>query len=176
MSNFSLDSSSDGTQLYSSSSSLCQLPPPFSTTITVGPATGGTRTKLFQGSPQDCVQVLRAISPHKLLILASVATNAGNALSNDVWTLDTTPGANYNAVGLLSVSPNDQTYYDFNETSQFVWSNVSRDGTSFALQAVNPTANTQSIMIGSLNGGNAQAIATTNSGLSTVSLAGWTTI
>jgi hypothetical protein len=122
------------------------------------------------------VQVLRVISPNKLLALAQVSTNAGNAFSNDVWTLNTTPGSNYNVVSLLSVSPSDQTRYDFNETTQFTWSNVSRDGGTYALQAVNPATNVQSIMIGSLSGGNASAIATTSPGSSTVSIAGWTTL
>jgi len=108
MSDFSLDSSSDGTRLYSSSCLLAGAPL-FSTTIMAGPAKGGARTTLFQGSPQDCVQVLRVISPDKLLILAQVATEAGNAISNGVWTLNTTPGANYNVVTLLSASPGDST-------------------------------------------------------------------
>lgn len=176
MGNFSLDSSPDGTRLYSSSGSFCLLPPPFNTTITAGPAKGGTHSTIFKGTPLDCVQTLRAIAPNRLLILAEVATNAGNAASNDVWTLDTTPGSNYTVASLLSVSPTDSTSYDFNLTSQFTWSNVSRDGSSYALQSYNPTANTQSIMIGPLSGGDAHAIATTSSGLSTVSLAGWTTM
>lgn len=171
---FSLDSSPDGKQLYNASCLMAANP--FNTTIMAGPATGGARSTIFQGTPQDCVQVLRVISPNKLLILAQVATEAGNAFSNDVWTLSTAPGSNYNVVSLLSVSPDDQTSYNFNETTQFIWSNVSRDGGSYALQAINPTANTQSIMIGSLNGGSANAVATTNPGLSSVSLAGWTTM
>ncbi len=170
---FSLDSSPDGNKLYSSTCLLAASP--FDTTIMTGPAMGGTRTTLFHGSPLDCVQVLRAISPGKLLALAQVSTNAGNAFSNDVWTINTTPNSNYNVVSLLSVSPSDQTRYDFNETTQFTWSNISRNGSTYALQAMNPMANVQSIMIGPLKGGNATAIATTNPGLSTVSLAGWTT-
>lgn len=170
---FSLDSSPDASKLYSSSCLLAASP--FNTTIMTGPAMGGTRTTLFQGSPLDCVQVLRAISANKLLALAQVSTNAGNAFSNDVWTINTTPGSNYNVVSLLSVSPDDQTRYDFNETTQFTWSNVSRNGSTYALQAMNPATNVQSIMVGPLSGGNASAIATTSPGLSTVSLAGWTT-
>lgn len=173
MSYYSLDSSPDGRQLYSSSCLMAANP--FNTSIMSGPATGGTRSTLFQGSPLDCVQVLRAISPGKLLALAQVSTNAGNAFSNDVWTMNTTPGSSYNVLSLLSVSPDDQTRYDFNETSQFIWSNVSRDNASYALQAINPSANTQSIMIGSLSSGNVTTVATTNPGLSSVSLAGWTT-
>ena len=170
---YSLDSSPDGSRLYNSSCLLAASP--FNTSIMAGPAMGGTRTTLFQGSPLDCVQVLRAISTNRLLALAQVSTNAGNAFSNDVWTINTTPGSNYNVVSLLSVSPADQTRYDFNETTQFTWSNVSRNGNSYALQAVNPATNVQSIMIGSLNGGNASVVAATNPGLSMVSLAGWTT-
>lgn len=176
MGNYSLDSSPDGAKLYVASGTFCQLPGPFSTPITAGPAQGGARTTIFHGTPQDCVQTVRALSTTKLLVLAQVATEAGNAASSDVWTLSTTPGSNYNVVSLLSVTPSDPTLYAFNQTSQFTWSNVSRDGSFYALQAINPNAQTQSIMIGSLSGGNAQAVASTASGLSTVSLAGWTTM
>jgi hypothetical protein len=174
MSYFSLDSSPDGRQLYNSYCLLAASP--FSTTIKAGPATGGVRTTFFQGTPQDCVQVLRVISSSKLLMLAQVSTEAGNSFTNSVWTMNTTPGASENVLTLLSASPGNQTRYDMNETTQFSWSNISRDGNSYALQAVNPATNTQSILIGSLSGGNAKVIATTNSGMSTVSLAGWTTM
>ncbi|GCE14850.1 hypothetical protein [Tengunoibacter tsumagoiensis] len=174
MSYYSFDSSPDGSKLFSS---YClQAANPYNSTVSSGPAKGGTRTTFFQGTPQDCVQVTRAISSSKLLLLAHVATEAGNAFSNDVWTMDATPGANYNIVSLLSVSPDDATSYDFNESTQFSWSNMSRDSSFYALQSTNPAAKVQSILIGPLAGGDAKAIATTPSGLSTVNLVGWTTM
>lgn len=174
MTDFSLDSSLDGTALYSSSCVLAANP--FNTNIMTGPAKGGKRTTLFQGTPQDCVQTLRVISSNTLLILAQVATNAGNASANDVWTMHTTPGSNYSVVSLLSVSPTDPTHYAFNETSQFTWSNASRDGSYYALQASNPNTNTQSILVGSLSGGSVEVVATTSSSAGTISQAGWTTM
>ena len=62
------------------------------------------------------------------------------------------------------------------ETSSYPWSNVSRDGSTYALQEVDSSAQTQSIVLASLNGGKPTPIATTNPGSSSVSLAGWTTM
>ncbi len=66
--------------------------------------------------------------------------------------------------------------YALNQTSQYPWSNVSRDGGTYALQELDSTAQTQSIVIALLTGGKPTTIATTNPGNSSVSLAGWTTM
>lgn len=167
----SFDSSADGSQLYSSYCSAAASP--FSSNVSIGPALGGSRTMLLQESPAVCVQVLRVISPSKLLLLVHVINAVGDGYQ--VWTMNT-PGASSSELTALSTSANDPSSYDLNETSQFTWSNISRDGSSYALQAVNGSTNTQSILIGALSGGNPQVVATTNSGASTVSLAGWTTM
>ena len=170
---YSLDSSYDGTQLYSS---YCLMAAnPFNTSISAGPAQGGTRHTLFQEQPADCVQVLRAISPGSLLLLVQVANSTGNADSNQVWKMSL-PGGSMQSLAVLTTAPGNQTTYDMNQTSQFPWSNVSRNGSSYALQAANSTTSIQTILVGSLNGGHVSAIAITASGLSTVSLAGWTAL
>lgn len=169
---FSFDSSPDGTKLYSS---YClNAGNPFNSNISVGPATGGARSVLLQESPAVCVLSMRVISAGKLLLLVRVL----NAVSNgpQVWTMNV-PGASSFELTALPTSTSNPFSYDFNETSQFTaWSNVSRDGSTYALQEINPNANTQSILTGSLSGGAARIIATTGSGTSTVSLAGWITI
>jgi hypothetical protein len=169
----SLDSSYDGTQLYSS---YClEAASPFNTNISVGPAKGGARQAIFQEQPADCVLVLRAVSPNTLLLLVKVFNSTGNDASSQVWKMSL-PGGSMQSLATLTTSQNDPKSYDLNETSQFPWSNVARNGSSYALQAIDAANQTQSILVASLSGGSPNAVATTNSGLSTVSLAGWTTL
>jgi hypothetical protein len=172
-SNYSLDSSYDGTQLYSS---YClQAANPFNTDIQVGPAMGGARQTIFQEQPADCVQVVRAIKPQTLLLLV-VVSNATTS-STQIWSMSL-PGDSMKVLTpLTSALPGASNQsYALNQASQFPWSNVSRDGNTYALQEIDSSAQTQSIVIASLNGGKPTAIATTNPGSSSVSLAGWTTM
>lgn len=170
-SDYSLDSSYDGAQLYSS---YClEAANPFNTNIQVGPAQGGSRQTIFQEQPADCVLVLRAISSNTLLLLVKVANSTG--YSSQVWKMSL-PGGSMQSLATLTTSANSPLSYALNQTSQFPWSNVSRNGSSYALQEINSTNQTQSILVGSLNGGSPNAVATTNAGLSTVSLAGWATL
>jgi len=172
-SNNSLDSSYDGTQLYSS---YClQAASPFSTNIQVGPAMGGARHTIFQEQPADCVQVLRAIKSDTLLLLVVVSNASGSSMQ--VWTMSLPGGSMKSLATLTSALPGASNQsFDLNESSQFPWSNLSRDGGTYALQEVNSSAQTQSILLAPLGGGKPTAVATTNPGLSSVSLAGWTTL
>jgi len=172
-SNYSLDSSYDGTQFYSS---YClQAASPFNTTIQVGPAMGGARHTIFQEQPADCVQVLRAIKPQTLLLLVVVSNATTSA--TQIWTMSLPGGSMQVLTPLTSALPEvSNQSYALNETSQFPWSNVSRDGSTYALQEVDSSTQTQSIVIASLNGGKPTTIATMNPGSSSVSLAGWTTM
>ena len=173
MSYFSFDSSYDATQLYSS---YClQAASPFNTNIAVGPAQGGARHTIFQEQPADCIQTLRAVLPNTLLLLLQVSNSTTNGISNQVWMMSL-PGGSMRTLATLTSFPGNQTNYAMNETSQFPWSNLSRNNNAYALQTVNPATQVQSILVGSLSGGSPNAIATTSPGLSTVSLAGWTTL
>jgi hypothetical protein len=169
----SLDSSFDGTQLYSS---YClEAASPFNTNIQVGPATGGARHTIFQERPADCVQVLRAIEPDTLLLLVMVSNATGG--STQIWTMGLPGGAMHTLTTLTSALPGgSEQSYALNQSSQYPWSNVSRDGGTYALQEIDSTAQTQSIVIASLTGGKPATIATTNPGTSSVSLVGWTTM
>jgi hypothetical protein len=169
-SNNSLDSSYDGTQLYSS---YClQAANPFNTNIQAGPAMGGVRHTIWQEQPADCVKVLRAVTPTTLLLVVSVSNATGN--SAQMWAMSL-PGDSMRSLTTLTTGTSDKSY-DLNETSQFPWSNVSRNGSTYTLQEVDSGANTQSILLAPLGGGNPVTIATTDPGYSTVSLAGWTTM
>ncbi len=172
-SNYSVDSSFDGTQLYSS---YClQAASPFNTNIQVGPAMGGARHTIFQEQPADCVQALRAVNPH-ILLLKVLVYNATTS-STQMWVMNLPGGSMQVLTPLTSSLPGvSNQSYDLNQTSQYPWSNVSRDGSTYALQEVDSSTQTQSILIASLNGGKPTPIATTNPGSSSVSLAGWTTM
>ena len=171
MSYYALDSSYDGTLLYSS---YCLLAgSPFSTNIQVGPATGGARHTIYQKQPNECIQALRAISSNTLLMLMQVA-HAGT-FESQVWTMNLLSNSTKTLTTLTNKN-SGQAGYSLNPTSQFPWSNVSRDGGFYALQAIDPIATNQTILVSSLKGGDPTAVAVTNPGNSSVSLAGWTTL
>ncbi|HEY0756352.1 MAG TPA: hypothetical protein VGD98_20520 [Ktedonobacteraceae bacterium] len=173
MSYYSLDSSFDSTLLYSSYCLLAASP--FSTNIQVGAAMGGSRHAIFQEQPKDCIETLRAISSSTLLLLVEVVNGAGTSFTNEVWTFNLLSNSTQPLTTLTS--PNSgQTGYSFNPTSQFTWSNISRDSGFYALQAIDPVANNQTIFVSVLKGGAPTPIAVTNPGSSSVSLAGWTTL
>ncbi len=172
MSFYSLDSSYDGTLLYSSYCS--QAGGPFSTNIQVGPSIGGTRHTIYQEQPKDCIQSLRAISASKLLLLMQIASGNG-IYKSQIWIMDLLSNSP-TTVATLTSTNSGQTGYSLNPTTQYTWSNISRDSSFYALQAIDPVANNQTILVGPLKGGDLTAVAVTNPGNSTVSLAGWTTL
>lgn len=169
----SFDSSFDGTQLYSS---YClEAANPFNTNIQAGPAMGGTRHAVFQEQPADCVQTLRAIKSDLLLLLVVVSNSTGN--STQIWSMSLPGGSMTPLTTLTHALPGgSQQTYSLNPSSQYPWSNLSRDGGVYALQENNNATHTQSILIARLTGGNPTAVATTNPGNSSVSLAGWTSM
>jgi hypothetical protein len=119
--------------------------------------------------------VLRAIKPQLLLLFVEVSN--ANTTSTQVWTMSLPGNSMQVLTPLTSSAPGASNQsYALNETSQFPWSNVSRSGSTYALQEVDSSSKTQSIVIASLNGGKPTPIATTNPGASSVSLAGWTTM
>lgn len=175
---FSMDSSFDGTQLF-----IADCQPPSTQTITTQPATGGTSHSIYNETDGiNCVNTVRAISSHTLLLVVLANAPVTQAPSGyQIWTMQT-DGSNKHILNTLPVAE----AYNLNESSQFTWSNVSRDGASYALEQApmldgqlppGPDASTPSIiLIGSLNGGNPTVIATTAGTASTASLAGWTTM
>lgn len=174
MSAFSMDSSYDGTKLFTS---YClEAASPVDTTIAVGPATGGTRQTIYHQAPTDCVLNMRAISANTLFMLVQVFNTSANAYTMQVWSMHTDGTGQRTLSTLFSSSTGSSVSFAFNTSSQFPWSNISRDGGNYAVQSINSSTNEQSILTGTLNGGNATAIATTPSGLSTISIAGWTTM
>lgn len=170
---YSLDSSYDGTLLYSS---YCLLAgSPFSTNLQVGPAAGGSRHAIFQEQPHDCIETMRAVSSSTLLMLMEVGNSSGSGFKNEIWTMNLL-GNSTRSLATLTSPDSGNTGYRLNPSSQFPWSNVSRDNGFYAVQAIDPIATNQTIFVSSLKGGDLTAVAVTNPGSSSVSLAGWTTL
>jgi eukaryotic-like serine/threonine-protein kinase len=165
------DANSDGTQLFISSCSIkdTQQGETGSSTITVQPVNGGTPRTIFQSSTL-AVQTIRFLQPHTLLLLTS----------SELWTINT------DGSGLRHVSGSSSPRYlpnflSFAPYSQSSWANVSRDGSLFALQAVQSgvDTHTSSLAYSAFSDGVLHTFASAFVGLvspgSDFYLAGWTT-
>jgi hypothetical protein len=80
-----------------------------------------------------------------------------------------------NLTRLTMYTPNSVT--QMNSSSQFPWSNVSRDGTTYAATQISNLQGQQAyaIIIGSLKGGTPNTIASISDGAA-LDIAGWTTM
>src|SRR5205823_6689414 len=99
-------------------------------------------------------------------LLFTVGNETGDLSQNGLWKVGTDGS---NPVHLT-------TSGQLNQSTQFPWSNVSRDGSKYALQIINftPTSTTYTLEYGSLSGGTPVVFASiTNVQLATV---GWTTM
>jgi hypothetical protein len=162
----SLDSSFNAKQLFVS---YCLYAfAPFDTTISVGPATGGTQKTIYHQAPSICVQQLRAVTPQTLLMTVDSYNNRTNTHDNQLW--KTKPDGSGRTV--LFDLPKNGTTYSMNVYTQFPWSNVSRDGSMYTLQTSNPNTLQQKLVFGSLKGGNPTLFAYTSRG--SVDIVGWT--
>src|SRR5450755_2250544 len=169
MSNLSLDSSYDGSQLFVA---YClEAANPFDTTISVGPATGGAQKTLYHQGQTVCSKDMRVISANSLLIIAQTyPTGDLTHGRNQGWTMKTDGSGKK----VLFDLPMNGTDFALNPTSQFPWSNVSRDGNFYAVQSTNNETKQSTVLVGALVGGTPSGIASTTRG--NVSLAGWTTM
>ncbi len=170
LSSLSMDSSFDGSTLFVG---YCVKDAhPFTSSIWSEPATGGTQQTIAQQAATTCLNTLRVISGNTLLLLVENAAN-GSDINHQIWTMKT-DGSGQKTLATFPYGPSQLDDYSFNRFTQFIWSNVSRDGSMYALKADNLGLGTQRILIGSLNGGAPTEIANTTSG--GVDLVGWTTI
>ncbi len=169
MSYLSTDSSYDGSHLFVSYCLLASNP--FDTTISAGTATGSVMNTIYHQAQTVCVHDLRAITTTALLMTVQKYNTSTQTIDrNQVWTMK--PDASYQKV--LFDLPNDGSNFSLNQTSQCPWSNLSRNGQTYALQSTNNNTKQSAILIASINGGNPTSIANTVRG--SVSLAGWTTM
>lgn len=169
----SLDSSYDARQLFESD--CLTAASPFDTTISVGPATGGSRHTIYHAGNTTCVTAMRVISPSRLFMLVQYTPDQFNTLYNQVWTLkpDGTSRVVLFSQRTTTSGPEDWT---LNPYTQFPWSNVSRDGKLYSFQTSSfiGNTNTQTLRFGSFNGGAPKVFASTSQG--SVAIVGWTTM
>jgi len=162
----SIDSSYDGTKLFVS---YCPtVVSPIATTISVGPATGGTQQTIYHQT-NICVQTLRAVTSTTLLMVGQRYTST--SLFNQAWKLK--PDGTGRTV--LFDTASNGTIYSLNVYTQFPWSNVSRDSSLYSLQTTtNNGSKLQTLDYASLNGGTPIQFAYTTTG--SVDIVGWTTM
>ena len=163
----SLDSSFNAKQLFVS---YClTAASPFDTTISVGSATGGTQKTIYHQAPEVCAQQLRAVTPQTLLLVVETFNPRTNTHTNQLWRMK--PDGSGRSV--LFALPQNGTTYSMNVYTQFPWSNLSRDGSMYALQTINPNTTLKTLVFGSLKGGNPTQFAFTFRGAADI--VGWTT-
>ena len=162
----SIDSSYDGTKLFVS---YCPtVVTPIATTISVGPATGGTQQTIYHQT-NICVQTLRAVTSTTLLMVGQRYTST--SLFNQAWKMK--PDGSGRTV--LFDTASNGTIYNLNVYTQFPWSNVSRDSSLYSLQTTtNNGSKLQTLDYASLNGGTPIQFAYTTTG--SVDIVGWTTM
>ncbi len=165
----SLDSSYNAKQLFVGYCWMVGANQPFDTTISVGPATGGTQKTIYHQAPYICVQQLRTVTPQTLLMTVVSLNSHTNASNNQLWKMK----PNGSGRTVLFDLPQKATTYHMNVYTQFPWSNVSRDGSIYTLQTTNQKNLLQTLVYGSLKGGNPTQFAYTSRG--SVDIVGWTT-
>ena len=165
----SLDSSYNAKQLFVSYCLMVGANQPFDTTISVGPAAGGTQKTIYHQAPSICVQQLRAVAPQTLLMTVESVNSHTNAYNNQLWKMK--PDGSGRTV--LFDLPKNATTYNMNVYTQFPWSNVSREDGMYTLQTTNQNNMLQTLVFGSLKGGNPTQFAYTSRG--SVDIVGWTT-
>jgi hypothetical protein len=165
----SLDSSYNAKQLFVGYCLMVGANQPFDTTISVGPATGGTQKTIYHQAPSICVKQLRAVTPQTLLMSVESVNIHTNAYNNQLWKMK--PDGSGRTV--LFDLPLNATTYNMNVFTQFPWSNVSRDGSMYTLQTSNQNTTLQTLVFGSLKGGKPTQFAYTSRG--SVDIVGWTT-
>jgi len=65
---------------------LCtDCPDATGTTISAGPATGGTQKTIYHQAPNTCAQQLRAVTPQTLLLVVETYNPRANTYTNQLW-------------------------------------------------------------------------------------------
>jgi eukaryotic-like serine/threonine-protein kinase len=170
----SFDSSYDSRQLLIST---CQIAssaggglgvPTGPTTITSEAVTGGPARTIL--ALRHAVTMLRAVTPTTLLLLVENAS--GDISQNGLWEMNT------DGTGLMSLTNDTQNAQSLCQFSQYAWSNVSRDGSLYALQEIIPNADanktTYNLYYGLMSGGSPYKFASIAG--TQLLLVGWTSL
>ncbi len=137
-------------------------------TIVAEPALGGPQTTVYT-NPTLAITTVRVISSTTMLLL--IQNLSGDTSHNGLWkmNLDGTGLTRLTTAGAGQVS-------SLNGTSQFPWSNISRDGSMYALKISSNNDTTASLLIGSLGGTSPSTFVTVSSTVGRVAVVGWTTM
>ena len=170
----SLDNSLDGKQLFESD--CLTVANPFDSTISVGPATGGTRQTIYHQADTTCITSMRVVSPSRLFMLVQYTPDQLNTIFNQVWTLKPDGSGRVVLVNQNAKVGDGLEDWSLSPYTQFPWSNVSRDSKLYSFEAQAFIGNTkhQTLLIGSFNGGAPKEFAFTDRG--SVAIVGWTTM
>jgi Tol biopolymer transport system component len=166
------DSSYDAKHLYTADCVCGQGGDTGPGSIAVQPATGG-QTQTLYSSNAYAITSVRAVLPNTLLFTIDNdgPIGSGDQSHNGLWKIHT------DGTGLTRLTTNTADQFSgLTDFSQFPWSNVSRDGSRYALGIIsgNSSNTTYTLEYGSLNGGTPSVFASiTNVQLSIV---GWTTM
>jgi hypothetical protein len=166
------DSSYDAKYLYTAACSCGQGGNSGPGSIAVQPATGGQTHTLYSSSAYAVTSV-RAVLPTTLLFTISNdgPIGSGDQSHNGLWKIHT------DGTGLTRLTKDTTGQFSgLTNFSQFPWSNVSRDGSKYALGIISRNSSnfTYTLEYGSLNGGTPFVFASiTNVQLAIV---GWTTM
>lgn len=165
------DSSYDGETLF-----VCQYanqrgssggtaPPSAISTL---PATGGVSHAIYTSSTL-AISTIRVINRNSLfLLIENLAIGATS--QNGLWKL------NVGGSGLTRLATLDKgTESLFNQTSQFPWSNFSRDSSFYAVW-ITTSQGLDSLIVGSLHGGSPTTFESADAGTTQISIVGWTTM
>ncbi len=169
------DSSYNGKNLYTSTCNCGLGGNSGPGTINVMPATGGQMQTLYSSSV-DAIVTVRAVLPSTMLfIVYNYAHNPSqpniSAMNdNGLWRINT----NGSSPTQLTFDGGGQVS-SLNNDSQFPWSNVSRDGSTYSLSIFTSQAGSGSLEIGPINGGTPITIATFNHTGPVLDFVGWTT-
>ncbi len=143
----SFDSSYDATQLLLATctgqgSIPMQVNGP--STISSQPTIGGTSSTLYTSTTQ-AITTIRAISKNTLLLL--VENTVGDKTQNGLWKI------NMDGTGITRLTTDTSGTQSLCPYSQYSWSNVSPDGTLYALESYDPATQRYGMGYGSLSGG-----------------------
>jgi eukaryotic-like serine/threonine-protein kinase len=167
------DSSYDGTHLYVNYG-LCGMagcfPPGL---IVMKPALGGQETPILNSPKYDTMSVRVATANTLLVMIRNDQTAVPNADTshNGLWKMHA------DGTGLARLTTDSAHQRGaLNDSSQYPWSNASRDGSMYALEQGGSQGTTQvsSLLFGPLSGGTPTPFASIT-GSSSLAIVGWTT-
>jgi eukaryotic-like serine/threonine-protein kinase len=141
--------------------------------IVVQPGAGGQQHALYS-SRTDAITNVRAVLPKTLLFTVGnlLFLGGGNTAHNGLWKINT----DGTGVTRLTTDKTGQSSF-FNSSSQFPWSNVSRNGNLYGLEVIGTKGGlTFTLEVGPISGGSPRAFASVSGFQITLTIAGWTTM